>query len=112
VDYSEKARELLGLRNASFRHCNFTQLDFRTYDHFYFFNSFYENLTGADKIDHSIHYSAELYQYYNRYLCQQLEGMPSGTKLATYQSMEEEVPKCYKAIGVDSGGLLKFWSRI
>ena len=38
-------------------HGNFTQLDFKNFDHFYFYNAFYENLAGTDKIDDSIDYS-------------------------------------------------------
>ena len=59
---------------------NFTQVDFRKFDHFYFYNAFYENIAGTDKIDNSIDYSGELYNYYNRYLFKQLEQKPAGTR--------------------------------
>ncbi len=61
--HAEQARVQLGLVNISFIHGNFTQLDLRNYDHFYFYNSFYENLQGTEKIDESIAYSEELYYY-------------------------------------------------
>src|SRR5258708_38422735 len=51
VKYADRARDLLGLYNACFLHRNFTQLDLNQYDHFYFYNSFYENIAGTDKID-------------------------------------------------------------
>ena len=73
INDAETARKTLRFENVSFIHGNFTQLDFRNYDHFYFFNSFYENLAGRDKIDDSIDYSGELFNYYNRYLYKQLE---------------------------------------
>jgi len=73
VSYAETARKGLLLENVSFLHGNFTMLDLRNFDHFYFYNSFYENLIGTDKIDNSILYSNELYNYYNRYLYKQLE---------------------------------------
>ena len=47
VSHAEKAREILHLQNVSFVDGNFTQLDFRKYDHFYFYNAFYENLAGT-----------------------------------------------------------------
>src|SRR6185312_256122 len=44
VKHSEVAKELLGVGNVTFIQGNFTQLNFARYDHFYFYNSFYENL--------------------------------------------------------------------
>ena len=61
IDYAEAAKNKLHLENVTFIHGNFTQLDFKKYDHFYFYNAFYENLAGTDKIDDSIDYSRELY---------------------------------------------------
>ena len=112
INYADTAREKLGLGNVSFMHGNFTALDFRNYDHFYFFNAFYENLAGTDKIDDSIDYSGELYNYYNRYLYKQLEQKPAGTRLATYHSLEDEVPRGYHIVGSEMDNLLKFWIKI
>ncbi len=111
-DHAETAGEKLGLENVFFIHGNFTQLDFRNYDHFYFFNSFYENLTGTNKIDDSIEYSSELYNYYNHYLYKQLEQKPAGTRLATFHSLEDEVPEGYRATGSEMDNILKYWIKI
>src|SRR5258706_8089425 len=51
IGHAETARDMLGLFNVAFIHGNFTQLDFKRYTHFYFYNSFFENLDGTDKID-------------------------------------------------------------
>lgn len=112
ISYAETARETLALGNVGFINGNFTQIDFRNYDHFYFFNSFYENLTGTDKIDDSIAYSRDLYNYYNSYLFRQLEMKPAGTKLATYHSMEDDMPNGYHIVGTDMNHLLKYWIKI
>lgn len=112
VNHAEAAKEMLRIENVSFINCNFTQIDFRNYDHFYFYNSFYENLAGADKIDDSIDYSLELYNYYNRYLYKQLEQRPSGTRLATFHSLEDEIPQGYKIVGSEMNELLKLWVKI
>lgn len=112
VSYAENARERLGIENVTFLHGNFTQLDFRHYDHFYFYNSFYENLPSTYKIDESIEYSGELYHYYNRYLYKQLEKMSPGTRLATFHSLEDEIPPCYHLVGDEIDHLLKFWIKI
>jgi SAM-dependent methyltransferase len=109
---AEIVKKKLQLDNVSFIHGNFTQLDFKNYDHFYFFNSFYENLTGTNKIDDSIEYSHELYNYYNRYLFNQLQQKPAGTKLVTFHSLEDEVPEGYQLVAAEIGSLLKYWIKI
>jgi SAM-dependent methyltransferase len=112
VSNAETAREILQLENVYFINGNFTQLDFKKYDHFYFYNSFYENLTGTSKIDSSIDYSSELYNYYNRYLYRQLEQRPIGTRLATFHSLEDEVPQSYHVVNTEMDNLLKFWIKV
>lgn len=112
IDHAVAAKEMLQLGNASFIYGNFTQLDFRQYDHFYFYNAFYENMAGTDKIDNSIVYSNELFNYYNRYLYRQLEQKPAGTRLATFHSLEDEVPPGYHIVGTEMDSLLKFWIKI
>ncbi|MEP7376610.1 MAG: class I SAM-dependent methyltransferase [Chitinophagaceae bacterium] len=111
VEYGETARIRLGLDNVSFVHGNFTQVDFENYDHFYFYNSFYENVANAEKIDDSIPYSVELYNYYNYYLYKQLEKMPSGTRVATFYGTEEIMPPGYHIGGSDVDDLLKYWVK-
>lgn len=110
--HADNAKELLGLNNVNFLPGNFTQLDFREFDHFYFYNSFYENLSGTDKIDDQIDYSAELYHYYNRYLYRLLDQKSPGTRLATFHSLEDEVPPGYHVVGVEMDGLLKCWIKV
>ncbi|MCO5240716.1 MAG: class I SAM-dependent methyltransferase [Chitinophagaceae bacterium] len=112
VWYAQAAGDALGLKNVSFIHGNFTRLDIRRYDHIYFYNSFYENLAGADKIDERIAFSGELYNYYTRYLYKQLEQMPAGTRLATFYSLDDEVPEDYHVVGTEMDNLLKFWIKV
>lgn len=111
VDHAETARIRLGLENVYFIHRNFTQLDFHQFDHFYFYNSFHENLIATDKIDDNIAYSTELYNYYNRYLYKKLEEMPSGTRLVTFHSLEEEIPPGYHLVEAQVENLLKCWIK-
>ncbi|MES1219711.1 MAG: class I SAM-dependent methyltransferase [Bacteroidota bacterium] len=112
VSHAEVAKEILRTENVSFINGNFTQLDFRDYDHFYFYNSFYENIAGTEKIDKSIDYSLELYNYYNRYLYKQLEQKPPGTRVASFHSLEDEIPQGYHIVGSEINDLLKFWIKI
>lgn len=112
ITLAETAKQILGIPNVKFIHGNFTQLDFRNYDHFYFFNSFYENIAGKSRIDNSIDYSDELYNYYNRYLYKELNMKPSGTRVATYHSLEDEMPPSYHEVGSDFHDFLKYWIKI
>ncbi len=111
VDHAELAKRQLGLKNAIFLHANFTQLDLRKFEHFYFYNTFYENLAGTDKIDDDIDYSRELYVYYSRYLLKQLQYTPGGTRLCTLCSSEDEVPPEFIQVGARFNEHLKFWVR-
>ena len=112
VDHAQTARKMLGLRNVHFLHQNLTQLDFKQYDHFYFYNSFYENLADTEKIDDNVICSPHLYDYYNRCLYRKLDEMPAGTKLATFHTIEDKIPSGYHLIEEHAGKLLKFWMKL
>lgn len=111
VEHAQWAKQQSGRFNVDFIHGNFTQLDLQRFDSFYFYNSFFENITGADKIDDSIAYSLELYHYYSRYLFRQLYDMPASTRIATYCSWNDEIPPPYQLIESHFDGLLKFWMK-
>jgi SAM-dependent methyltransferase len=111
VTYAQNAQKKLGLKNVCFIHGNFTQLDFRNYDHFYFFNSFYENLTNRDRIDDRIEGSGKLFNYYNSFLSEQLSLKPSGTKLVSLSSRSDEVPSGYHLADSKMEGALNFWIK-
>lgn len=112
VAHAENAKLILGLSNVSFIHGNFTQLNFKQYDHFYFYNSFYENFAFTTKIDDSITHSSELYHYYAHALYKQLQQKPVGTRLATYHSLEDEIPEDYLVVGSELENVLKFWEKV
>jgi SAM-dependent methyltransferase len=111
LDCAVEAEYKLDLNNLSFIHGNFTQIDFKQFDHFYFYNSFYENIEGTAKIDHKIQYSVSLYNYYNSYLFNQLEKMPVGTRVATYHTWENQMPPEYYILKTQFDKLLKFWIK-
>jgi hypothetical protein len=109
---AERAKNSLQLENVSFIHGNFTQLDFKKFDHFYFYNSFFENLDGTDKIDNSIDYSSELYNYYSSYLFRQLEQKQQGTRLCTLCCWDHEIPPAYHVVRSDMDEQLKCWIKV
>ncbi|HXR84559.1 MAG TPA: class I SAM-dependent methyltransferase [Hanamia sp.] len=112
VALSNELAQKLELENVAFICDNITNIDFENYDNFYFYNSFYENITGTQKIDFSITYSEELYNYYNRYLFKQLARKPAGTRLVTYHSFGSEIPSDYEIVHTDYAEFLKFWIKV
>ena len=102
----------LSLTNTSFLTGNFTEIDFTQFDHFYFYNAFYENLIDNDSIDQTIDQSPELFNLYNRKLYKQLKKLPSGTRIATFHSSENEMPNSYQVVGVGTNEDLKFWIKL
>ncbi|HEV2483009.1 MAG TPA: methyltransferase domain-containing protein [Puia sp.] len=112
IDEANRVRDRLDRHNVQFIHKDFTQLDLREFDSFYFYNSFFENLPEAEKIDDSIDHSSELYVYYSQYLCKQLEGVAAGTRIATYCSWDDEIPEGYVLVETHMTGLLKFWVKV
>lgn len=111
VREAKTVQKKLGLNNVAFIEGNFTALDLTQYDHFYFFNSFWENLDYTDKIDYSIDYSEALYEYYITYLRNGLAGMPAGTRIVTYHSLLQEIPKAYFLVKSSCEGMLNFWIK-
>jgi len=111
IEHAETAQQILQLHNATFIHGNFTDINFKQFDHFYFYNSFYENIAGESHIDETLPYSNEIFDEYNWLLQQQLAKRPSGTRLATYHSTENEIPESYHEVGSELEGIVKFWIK-
>lgn len=109
--YALAAREYTNTGNADFIHGNFTQIDLADYDHFYFYNAFFENLDHKQPIDHLVEYSPSLYMYYSRYLRRELDSKPPGTRVVTFQSLEEEMPPGYRLASASADSMLKMWMK-
>lgn len=112
VELCNGLKEKLKLPNVTFINSNITDVDFKEYDHFYFYNSFYENIEGTLKIDYKIKYSEDLYDFYNRCLYKQLNKKPAGTRLVTYHSFGSEIPKGYEVVRNEYDDYLKFWIKV
>ncbi|MEO6135318.1 MAG: methyltransferase domain-containing protein [Ginsengibacter sp.] len=112
VELSNSLKSRLKLKNVSFKNENLSEISLEEYDHFYFYNSFYENIEGTEKIDESVFYSEKLYDYYNLYLYKQLNKKPAGTRLVTYHSFGNEIPPGYEIVSTDFDEYLKFWIKV
>jgi SAM-dependent methyltransferase len=112
IQLANKAKENIAVDNATFIHGNFTRMDLTGFDHFYFYNSFYENLVEDEfHIDENIEYSLSIYEYYTQYLLNVLDRKPVGTKLVTYHSYREIVPPGFYLVKSLYGSLLRCWIK-
>lgn len=111
VQVAEDAQARLQLSNVHFQHGDFTNVDFSEYDHFYFFNSFYENLSDEHTIDDTIEFSGELYNYYTCCLHKKLADMPTGTRIVTFHSLDDEMPISYHVVESKFNNRLKCWIK-
>jgi hypothetical protein len=108
---AEEIKGHMKMENANFIYANITQLNFTEFDHFYFYNSFYENLDPDNRIDDTLELSGGLYDYYTKYLYTALNERPSGTRLVTSHTFDEEVPPAYQLANMSKDGLLKMWIK-
>ncbi len=108
---SRKLAKYHRLDNVEFIHANITDIDFKAYTGFYFFNSFYENLEKEQAIDDALELKMQNYNIYTRYVKEQLDGMPKGTRLATYWSSVKDIPGSYELQGKFANGLLEMWEK-
>ncbi|WP_442589143.1 methyltransferase domain-containing protein [Pedobacter sp. AW31-3R] len=111
IDEAIFAQNATDITNTTFIHTNFTELDTALYDHFYFYNSFSENIFHYKPIDNLIEASAQLYDSYLDHLYRMLEEKPPGTRLATYHWQHHQIPTAYKRVQHITGQDLKFWIK-
>lgn len=110
----EVARSVIGqakLPNAEIIHGNVTEIAFSSFDAFYLFNPFEENLETTLKIDATVHLCADLYEKYTEHVARQLALAPLGTRLVTYCGSCEEVPLGYECLNSSLDYGLKFWEK-
>ncbi len=109
--FAQAARERTASLNVEFINSNFTQIDFDDFDNFYFYNAFFENIVNEGQIDQDMEYSTSLYNYYTRYMFKALDNKPSGTRVVTFHSLEDEIPPSYQVVDATVDFLLKMWIK-
>ncbi len=100
-----------GLSNAQFINSNIIEIDFLKYNAFYYFNPFYENIEKTNIIDDTLDLKTQNYNIYTKYVKEQLENMPKGTRLVTYWSSAKDVPLNYTLQAESMNGLLEMWEK-
>lgn len=97
--------------DAQFIHGNVLDIDFATYDAFYLFNPFEENMHYGHKIDSDVRFSAALFKRYTSHVSSQLGARPIGTRVVTYMGYADDIPACYSCEEALFGDDLKLWIK-
>jgi len=112
VNQAEAVQAFTGLQNVTFLHGDFTRLDVTGFDHFYFYNSFYEHLVESeDRIDDTVDYSEGQYNFNAGYLYTALASKPVGTRVVTFHGLLDEMPPGYQQVYSSMGMLLRGWIK-
>jgi hypothetical protein len=112
VKLSENLSTRYGLSRVNYLHANITDIDFRNYTGFYFYNSFYENIHPVKRIDDTVRLDVQLYDTYSVSMVEQLSGLPSGTRFAAYHTSRTVIPKSFQLVDSLHGGLLNLWEKV
>lgn len=112
VDEAVITQKATQLQNVHFLHGNFTGTDMQPYDHFYFYNSFSENLYHYKPIDNLVSSSAAIYEEYLQRFYTLLEEKPAGTRLATYYCPDDAIPAAYRKIRSAADRHLQLWISV
>jgi SAM-dependent methyltransferase len=111
VQISRKLALTYQLDNLYFIHDDMLNIDFTSYDNFYFFNSFEENINLKDKLGKENEINLDKFNAYILSLKERFDSAPLGTKIVTYCGNCEEIPASYRLVKSDNKGKLKFWSK-
>ena len=111
IRISTKVATKFRVERVNFIQADIRSIDFRDYDAFYFFNSFEENQDPTDKIDEDTQYDPSLYEANSRFLYQQFDVLPEGTRIVTYCTLSDIIPEGYVQIKSEIKGKLKFWIK-
>lgn len=100
-----------GVENASVQHGDVTEVDFESFDAFYMYNPFFENLVPALRLNNETELFASLYSYYSKRTEEKLNKTKQGTRLVTFHGNNFEVPDSFKRVRETTDGLLKLWVK-
>jgi SAM-dependent methyltransferase len=112
VELSENISNRYGLNRVNYLHANITDIDFRNYTGFYFYNSFYENIHPVKRIDDTVRLDAQLYDAYSVYMVEQLSCLPLRARFAAYHTSPTVIPKSFRLVDSLYGGLLNLWEKV
>jgi len=100
-----------GLDRVHFINANMMDVNLKGFSSFYLFNPFYEHIDQAECIDKTIPLSIAKFTEYEQYLFNQLNKMPTGTRIATYHVGNTQIPDSYQLQEEHFFGLLRFYIK-
>lgn len=109
--FAQLAKDEISLPNVHFIQGNVTGLDFSSFDHFYFYNPFYENIDPDSRIDNAVKISFQLYHRYSRLVYEMLDKKPPETRLVTFHCIDSQVPPGYQLTGSCYNRAMKMWIK-
>lgn len=112
MELSRTLADAYQLTNTTYINANIISVDFRDFNGFYFYNSFYENMDPRQSIDQTIALSAGYYNSYGVQTANKLSSLPSGVRLATYFTEEWMVPTNFQLVDTQFKGNLKLWEKV
>ncbi len=111
-------KEELGVLNVGFIQGDMADLDWSSYNTFYFYNPFHEQIvdekvSGQQRIDYSIDFNVDTYLTYRRTVFEKLEACPPGTKVVTYHGFGGILPEAYnlRICRKAGSGEVKLWVK-
>lgn len=111
IELSNKLAQKHRFKNVRFIHDNITNIDFKQYNGFYFFNSFQEQIDNTCRIDESVEVNEENYTKFAAHLKKEWSKMPVGTRIASYHTYPDQIPDSYELMEMHFDGLLKCWEK-
>lgn len=111
VDLCNDLIDKYEFKNVNFIHSDIINIDFKEYNHFYFFNSFEEHANVSSRIDDTKETSTKQFLMYSHFLRDQFDRMPFGTRIVTYYAYSNQIPNSYQLTGVYFDGALKCWEK-
>jgi 16S rRNA A1518/A1519 N6-dimethyltransferase RsmA/KsgA/DIM1 with predicted DNA glycosylase/AP lyase activity len=111
VEEANHLKKELDLSNVDFIHSDITEVDFKEFTSFYFYNPFCEHMAVSGGIDEQITFDEEAFYKYQDYVADQLIKTPKGTKLVKYCSPDFDISMDFDLTDMYFEGLLQLWVK-
>ena len=111
IEVANSINKKLNIKNAEYVHSNITEIDFRNYDSFYYYNPFCEYISISGSIDDSISYSPEKHREYEDSVIEKFQDLPINTKVVTYCSEKFAFPDTYELKELKFKDRLALWIK-
>jgi len=113
VSESNYITQSLPIPRVHFLSTQMNEIDWGEFDHFYFYNPFYEQIVESARIDENVEFATEHYDAYVTWVKMQLAKARTGTKVVTFHGMGGEMPPSYELIcrETNADGYLELWEK-